>query len=94
MQGALLLDIIIRESAAILQLLASEDQSLLVWGNALLVLDLRLYIVDSIARFHLKGDGFTRQGLDKAVGGKMLVAIRDTTLRDRDRLGDSHLHFS
>src|SRR4051812_27744782 len=37
-QSGLLLDVVIRHSAAILELLASEDQALLVRGNALLVL--------------------------------------------------------
>jgi hypothetical protein len=36
-KGRLLLDVVIRKSAAILELLAGEDQALLVRGNALLV---------------------------------------------------------
>merc|ERR1719350_139914 len=40
MKGRLLLDVVVRESTAILQLLTSEDQSLLIWGNTLLILDL------------------------------------------------------
>ena len=40
MEGGLLLDVVVRKSAAVLELLAGEDQSLLVGGNALLVLDL------------------------------------------------------
>ncbi len=39
-QRALLLDVVVGEGAAILQLLAREDEALLVGGNALLVLDL------------------------------------------------------
>jgi len=39
-EGALLLDVIVGEGAAVLQLLAGEDQTLLVWGNSFLVLDL------------------------------------------------------
>ena len=42
MQGRLLLDIVVLERAAILKLLAREDEALLVWGDALLVLDLGL----------------------------------------------------
>ena len=38
MEGRLLLDVVVRESSSILQLLASKDQPLLVWGNPLLVL--------------------------------------------------------
>ena len=33
-EGRLLLDVVVRKSAAILELLAGEDQTLLVWGNA------------------------------------------------------------
>jgi hypothetical protein len=37
-EGRLLLDVVVRKSAAILKLLAGKDQTLLVWGNTLLVL--------------------------------------------------------
>jgi hypothetical protein len=37
MKGRLLLDVVVRECATILELLASEDQALLVRRNALLV---------------------------------------------------------
>merc|ERR1712055_908217 len=47
-QGGLFLDVVVGQSAAILQLLAGKDQSLLIWGDALLVLDLGLDILDSI----------------------------------------------
>ena len=42
-EGRLLLDVVVREGPAILQLLASEDQSLLVWGNSLLVLGTKTF---------------------------------------------------
>ena len=57
MEGGLLLDVVVGEGAAILKLLASENQTLLVRRNALLVLDLRLDIVDGIRRLDLEGDG-------------------------------------
>jgi hypothetical protein len=53
MEGRLLLDVVVGKSAAILELLACKDQALLVRGNALLVLDLRLDVVDSIAGLDL-----------------------------------------
>jgi hypothetical protein len=56
-EGGLLLDVVVREGAAILELLAREDQALLVGGNALLVLDLGLDVVDGVGRLHLEGDG-------------------------------------
>merc|ERR1712054_593121 len=63
MQRALLLDVVVRKGASVLQLLASEDQPLLVWGDTLLVLDLALHSVDGVAALHLQGDGLARQCL-------------------------------
>ena len=57
MEGGLLLAVVVRESAAVLELLASEDQALLVRGDALLVLDLGLDVVDGVGRLDLEGDG-------------------------------------
>lgn len=56
-KGRLFLDVIIRESAAVFQLLASEDEALLIRRNSFLVLNLGLDVVDSIARLNLEGDG-------------------------------------
>ena len=47
----------------------------MVWGNALLVLDLALHIVDGVGRLDLKGDGLARQGLNEAVAMYALVAV-------------------
>jgi hypothetical protein len=55
-EGRLLLDVVVRKSATVLELLAGEDQALLVRGNALLVLDLSLDIVDGVGRLDLEGD--------------------------------------
>merc|ERR1711945_43533 len=65
MQSGLLLDVVVREGAAILKLFASKDQPLLIWGNAFLVLDLSLDIFNGVRWFNLKGDGLASQGLDK-----------------------------
>ena len=62
-EGRLLLDVVVREGAAVLELLAREDQPLLVRRDALLVLDLRLHVVDGVGRLHLQGDGLASQGL-------------------------------
>ena len=40
MESRLLLDVIIRESSSILELLTSEDKSLLIWGNTFFILNL------------------------------------------------------
>merc|ERR1712151_728625 len=65
MEGALLLDVVVGESSSVLELLASEDQSLLIWGNAFLVLDLSLDILNGVRGLDLEGDGLASQGLDE-----------------------------
>ncbi len=47
-KSGLLLNVVVRESAAILELLAGEDQTLLIRGNTFLVLDLLLDIINAI----------------------------------------------
>ena len=64
-EGRLLLDVVVGEGAAILELLAGEDETLLVWGDALLVLDLGLDVVDGVRALNLQGDGLACEGLDK-----------------------------
>jgi hypothetical protein len=66
-QSRLLLDIVVAQGAAIFELLAGEDEALLVWWDAFLVLNLGLDIVDCVGRLHLEGDSLTREGLDEAV---------------------------
>merc|ERR1712225_199143 len=63
MKGAFLLDVVVLQSAAIFQLLAGENESLLVWGNSFLVLDLGLHVLNSVALLHIKSDGLTSEGL-------------------------------
>lgn len=65
MEGGLLLNVVVRKGSAILKLLAGEDESLLVRGNSLLVLDLGLDVINGVGRLHLKGDSLTGKGLDK-----------------------------
>jgi hypothetical protein len=60
-QRAVLLDVVVGESAAVLQPLAREDETLLVGGDALLVLDLGLHGVDSVGRLHFKSDALASQ---------------------------------
>ena len=57
-QRRLLLDVVVRERAAVLELLAREDQALLVRGDALLVLDLGLDVLDRVRGLDLERDGF------------------------------------
>lgn len=62
-----LLDVVVAESSAVLELLSGEDQSLLVRWDAFLILDLGLDIVDGVGRLHLEGDSLAREGLDEAI---------------------------
>lgn len=50
---------VVRKGPAILKLLSGEDQSLLVRGDTLLVLDLGLDIVDGVGGLDLEGDGLS-----------------------------------
>jgi len=66
MEGRLLLDVVVGEGAAVFELLAGEDQALLVRGDSLLVLDFGFDIVNRVRALHLKGDSLARKGLDEA----------------------------
>ena len=57
MESGLFLDVVVGQSTAVLQLLSSENETLLIRRNAFLVLNLGLYVVDGIARLDFKGDG-------------------------------------
>ena len=82
MQSRFLLNVVVSKRAAVFQLLAGKDQALLVWGNAFLVLDLLLDVLDGVGRVDIQGDGLARQGLDKdlhsmvADGGKVVFGFR------------------
>jgi len=77
-----LLNIVVGEGSPILRLLSSKDQSLLVGGNAFLVLDLRLDIVDRVGGLDLKGDSLARKGLDEDLhdGGIYVKTLTGKTI--------------
>merc|ERR1712126_664906 len=89
MKCGLLLDIVVRQSPTVLQLFTSKDQSLLVWRDALLVLNLGFHVLNGVRWLHLEGDSFTGQGLhenlhsstkskNKMEGGLLLdVVVRE-----------------
>ena len=66
-KGGLLLDVIFGEGATVLKLLASEDQTLLVGRDTLLVLNFGLDVVDSVGGFDFEGDDLAGQGLNEDV---------------------------
>ena len=65
MEGRLLLDVVIRKGTAVLELLSGENQTLLIRGDTLLVLDLSLDVVDRVRRLDVEGDRLAGQGLDE-----------------------------
>ena len=69
MEGRLLLDVVVAQSAAVLELFASEDESLLVWRDAFLVLDFGLDVLDGVTCLHLEGDGLASERLHEDLHG-------------------------
>jgi len=63
MERRLLLDVVVGEGAAVLELLTSENETLLVGRNTLLVLDLCFHVLDGVGALDIQGNGFTRKCL-------------------------------
>ena len=61
MKSGLLLNVIVGKSATVFELLASEDQALLIGRITFLVLDLGLDIVDGVGGLDLQNDGLAGQ---------------------------------
>jgi len=62
-ESALFLNVVVGECSSILELLASKDESLLIGGNAFLVLDLCFDVVNSVRWLDVKGDGLSSESL-------------------------------
>ena len=56
-QGGFLLDVVVAEGASVLELLSGKDETLLIGGDALLVLNLGLDIVNSVGRLNIERNG-------------------------------------
>merc|ERR1719356_625468 len=69
MEGRFLLNVVVREGSAVLELFSSEDQSLLLWWNSFLVLDLGFHIGDRVVWFDVQRDRLSREGLDEDLHG-------------------------
>ena len=64
-KSGLLLNVVVTQGTAILELLSGKDQTLLIRRDSFLVLNLGLDVVDSVRRLNVEGDGLSSQGLDK-----------------------------
>ena len=81
MEGGFLLDIIIGQGTAIFELFAGEDETLLVWWDAFLVLNFRLYIIDGVRALDFEGDGLAGSSFDEDLhtplsAGALLVSYQ------------------
>ena len=56
MKSRFLLDVVVGESATVLELFSGKDETLLIGRDSFFVLDLGLDIVDSVGRFNFEGD--------------------------------------
>ena len=65
MERGVLLDVVVLKGAAFFQLLAGEDEALLIGRDAFLVLDLGLDVFDRIIAFAFKGDVLAGEGADE-----------------------------
>ena len=55
-ESRFLLNVVIGKGAAVLELLSGENQTLLIWGNSLLVLNLSLHVLDGIRGLDIESD--------------------------------------
>ena len=53
-ESGFLLDVVVTEGSAVLELLSSEDESLLIRGNSLPVLDFLLHVVNGVRGLDIK----------------------------------------
>mgnify|MGYP007086420070 CR=1 FL=1 len=65
MESRLFLDVVIAESSAVFELLSGKDESLLIWGDTFLVLNLCFDVLNGVCWFNIEGDGLTSESLDK-----------------------------
>ena len=74
-QGGLLLDVVVSQGASLLELLAGEDEALLIRGDALLILDLGLDVLNGIVGLNLEGNGLAGEGLDEDLHNQILLNV-------------------
>jgi len=65
MEGGFLLDVVIGEGSAVLELLTSEDKSLLIWWDTFFILNFSLNVFNAISWLDIKGNSFTCEGLNE-----------------------------
>ena len=75
MKGGFLLDVVVAQRAAVLELFPGEDETLLVWGDTFLVLDLGLHVLDGVTGLDLEGDGLSGECLYEDLHSESFLEI-------------------
>ena len=70
MEGRLLLDVVVGKGSSVLKLFTGEDESLLIWWDALLILNFGFDILDRVGWLHVESNRLTREGFDKNLHNK------------------------
>ena len=65
MEGGVLLDGVVLEGVAVFKLLTSEDETLLIWWDSFLVLDLGLDVFNPVSWLDFEGDVLAGEGLNE-----------------------------
>ena len=65
MESWLFLDVVVREGSAILKLLSGKDQSLLIWRDSFLVLNLGFDVLNGVSGFNIQSDCLSSESLDE-----------------------------
>jgi len=74
----LFLNVVVRQRASIFELFSSKDQSLLLWWDSFLVLNLCLHVLDSIVCFDIQSNGLSSECFHKDLHG--------TTSKTQDKM--------
>ena len=90
----LLLDVVVRERAAVLELPAGKDQPLLVRGDGLLILDLVLDVLDRVRGLDVQSDGLARKRFDKYLQGRARRREGLSGVDNRQPSGSGQASFS
>jgi len=69
MEGRFFLDVVIRKGSSIFELFSSEDQSLLLWWDSFLILDLCLDIRNRVIWLDVQSDRLSGEGFHEDLHG-------------------------
>jgi len=79
-ERGLLLDVVVLQRAPVFELLAREDEALLVGRDAFLVLDLGLDVLNGVALLDVQGNCLAGEGFDEDLHGVIVLLKRITIL--------------